>query len=83
LANDYPNQVSAPPKKPPKDATDEQVAVWEQKRHAQSSQRICVEQGIAKLKAWRLLQRYIGRREYLPEIIQAITGIASDRALPA
>ena len=50
-------------------------------RHAQSSSRICVEHGIGELKAWRTLQRWIGRRDYLPETIAAIAGLVSDRAL--
>ena len=52
---------------------------WEQARHAQSLTRICVEAAIADSKNWRPLQRWTGRREYLPETIQAIGSLVSDR----
>ncbi|MBM0240584.1 transposase [Micromonospora sp. ATA32] len=61
LARDFPDQVSAPPKKPPKDATEAQRAAYDTARHDQSSQRICVEHAIAEPKQWRPMQRYIGR----------------------
>lgn len=38
------------------------------------------EHAIAELKWWRALQRFTGRRDLLPEIIGAVTGLASDRA---
>jgi len=47
LARDFPGLVSAPPKKPGKNAAREETAGWEQRRHQQSSQRICVEHAIA------------------------------------
>ena len=75
------HQVTCPPKKPGKDATDAQIEASREARHAQSSSRICVEHGIGELKAWRTLQRWIGRRDYLPETIAAIVGLVSDRAL--
>ena len=83
LARDYPAQVTCPPKKPRKDATEVELEAWREARHAQSSSRICVEHGIGELKAWRSLQRWIGRREHLPETIAAIAGLVSDRALTA
>lgn len=79
LARDFPDQVSAPPKRPGKDAPPEQIAAWEAERQAQSSQRICVEHAIAEPKAWRPLQRWIGRREYFEETVLAIAGLVSDR----
>ncbi len=79
LARDFPGQVSAPPKKPPKDATETQRAEYDMARHAQSSQRICVEHAIAEPKQWRPLQRYIGRREHFEDTILAIAGLVSDR----
>jgi hypothetical protein len=79
LARDFPDQVSAPPKRPSKDAPGEEVAAWEHRRKAQSSQRICVEHAIAEPKAWRPLQRYIGRRESFEETFLAIAGLVSDR----
>ena len=36
----------------------EETASWEQQRHQQSSQRICVEHAIAEPKQWRALQRW-------------------------
>jgi hypothetical protein len=80
LHRDHPGQVSVPPKKPAKDAAPEVTQAWDQVRHAQSSTRICVEHAIADSKNWRPLQRWTGRREYLPETIQAIGSLVSDRA---
>ncbi len=80
LARDFPGQVSAPPKKPRKHAPPEETASWDQLRHQQSSQRICVEHAIAEPKQWRALQRWIGRREYFQETALAIAGLVSDRA---
>jgi hypothetical protein len=79
LARDFPDQVSAPPKKPPKDATETQRAEYNTARKAQSSQRICVEHAIAEPKQWRPLQRYIGRREHFEDTMLAIAGLVSDR----
>jgi DDE superfamily endonuclease len=79
LARDFPDQVSAPPKKPPKDATDVQRTGYNTARKAQSSQRICVEHAIAEPKQWRPLQRYIGRREHFEDTMLAIAGLVSDR----
>ena len=53
---------------------------YEQARHGQSSARICVEHAIADSRHWRSLQRWTGRREYLPETIQAIGSLVSGRA---
>ena len=80
LARDFPAQVSAPPKKPGKNAPPEETASWEQRRHQQSSQRICIEHAIAEPRQWRTLQRYLGRREYFQETALAIAGPVSDRA---
>ena len=79
LARDFPGQVSAPPKKPGKDAPPEETARWEQQRHQQSSQRICIEHAIAEPKQWRPLQRYLGRRDHFPQTALAIAGLVSDR----
>ena len=80
LHRDHPGQVSVPPKKPARDAAPEAIEAWEQARHTQSSARICVEHAIAGSKNWRPLQRWTGRREYLPQTIQAIGSLVSDRA---
>jgi hypothetical protein len=80
LARDFSAQVSGTPRKPGKDASSEQAARWEQQRHQQSSQRICVEHAIAESKQWRPLQRYLGRREHFQETALAIAGLVSDRA---
>ena len=80
LRRDHPDQVSVPPAKPRKDAPPEVTQAWEQARHAQSSARICVEHAIAGSKDWRPLQRWIGRREDLPETVRAIGSLVSDRA---
>lgn len=80
LAKQFPDQVEAPPLKPKKDASCEEVAAWHAARHQQSSQRICVEHANAEHKQWRSLQRWIGRREYFDETYAAIAGLVSDRA---
>jgi DDE superfamily endonuclease/Helix-turn-helix of DDE superfamily endonuclease len=80
LANDHPEQVIAPPLKPKKDAPPQEFAAYEAVRKAQSSQRIPAEHAIALIKWWRTLQRYTGRRDVLPDIIRAVTGLAADRA---
>ena len=79
LARDFPDQITAPPKKPAKDASGEEVARWEEQRKAQSSRRICVEHAIAEPKVCRPLQRYVGRREHFEETFLAIAGLVSDR----
>ena len=80
LRRDHPGQVHVPPLKPAKDAAAEVISAWDQARHAQSSRRICVEHAIAGSKNWRPLQRWTGRREYLPETILAAGSLLSDRA---
>jgi hypothetical protein len=80
LHRDHPGQVSVPPKKPARDAAPEVLQAREQARHAQSSTRICVEHAIADSKNWRSPQRWTGRRGDLPETIQAIASLVSDRA---
>jgi hypothetical protein len=80
LAGDHPDQFIAPPGKPKKGASPDQIAAHEHARKAQSSQRIPAEHAIALIKWWRPLQRYTGRRDVLPDIIRAVTGLAADRA---
>src|SRR5262245_37639938 len=80
LASAFPEQVSAPPRKPPKDAPAEVVDAHRQARTQQSSKRICVEHAIAEHKKWRTLQRWLGRRESFAETYLAVAGLVSDRA---
>jgi len=80
LARDHHGQVSAPPLKLRPGASPQRQADWEDDRKHQSSQRITVEHTIAELKWWRVLQRFTGRRELLPETINAIAGIVSDKS---
>ncbi|MGW2255790.1 transposase family protein [Kitasatospora sp. NPDC001660] len=80
LANEFPSQVSAPPKKPAEDACDGDKRAWREMRRRQSSARICVEHANAEYKQWRPLQRYTGRREDYPETHLAIAGLVSDRS---
>lgn len=76
LASAFAEQVTAPPRKPAKDAAAELVAAYRQARTEQSSRRICVEHAIAEHKHWRSLQlqRRLGRRESFGE---------TDRQLPS
>jgi hypothetical protein len=80
LAKEFPDQVTAPPLKPRRDATPGEVAVWEAERHQQSSERIRVGHANAEHKRWRSLQRFLGRREYLDESYRAVAGLVPDRA---
>jgi len=79
LARDFPGQITAPPKKPGKDAAPSQVTEREAARKRQSSRRICIEHVIAGPRQWRTLQRYTGRREYFQDTALAIGGPVSDR----
>lgn len=80
LASEFPDQVSAPPKKPKDDAPLGELHAWRELRRRQSSRRICVEHTNAEYKKWRPLQRYTGRREAYAETHMAITGLVSDRS---
>jgi hypothetical protein len=79
LAKEFPGQVQAPPLKP-KNATPEETAAWDKERHRQSSERICVEHANAEHKQWRILQRYLGRREDFDDTYMAVASLVSDRA---
>ncbi|MFE3143966.1 transposase family protein [Streptomyces scopuliridis] len=50
LANEFPDQVSAPPKKPKDDAPLGDQYAWREMRRRQSSDRICVEHAHAELR---------------------------------
>ena len=80
LAKQFPDQVSAPPLPPAKDAPPEAVSAYQQARTLQSSRRICVEHAIAEHKQWRTLQRYLGRRGAYGETYLAVAALVSDRA---
>ncbi len=80
LAKEFPDQVQAPPLKPKKNASPEETAAWDAERQQQSSERICVEHANAEHKQWRVLQRYLGRREDFDETYLAVAGLVSDRA---
>jgi hypothetical protein len=80
LANEFPDQVSAPPKKPKDDACEGDKRAWREQRRRQSSRRIRVEHTNAEYKQWRPLQRYTGKRETYPETHLAIAGLVSDRS---
>jgi DDE superfamily endonuclease/Helix-turn-helix of DDE superfamily endonuclease len=80
LAKEFPDQVQAPPLKPGKDAAPEETAAYEEQRHQQSSERICVEHANAEHKQWRVLQRFPGHRDDFDETYLAVAGLVSDRA---
>ncbi|MBO3682654.1 transposase family protein [Streptomyces sp. NEAU-YJ-81] len=80
LANEFPDQASAPPKKPKDHAPlGDQYALREMRRR-QSSDRTCVEHVHAELRQRRPLQRYTGRREDYAETHRAIASLISDRS---
>jgi DDE superfamily endonuclease/Helix-turn-helix of DDE superfamily endonuclease len=80
LANEFPGQVDAPPKKPRDDAPHGEHHAWREQRRRQSSERICVEHTHAEYKQWRPLQRFTGRRKTYAETHLAIAGLVSDRS---
>jgi DDE superfamily endonuclease/Helix-turn-helix of DDE superfamily endonuclease len=80
LAREFPDQVTAPPLKPKKDAAPGEAAAYEEARHRQSSERICAEHANAEHKQWRTLQRFHGRRDDFDETYMAVAGLVSDRA---
>ncbi|WP_435279647.1 transposase family protein [Streptomyces sp. 1222.5] len=75
LANEFPGQSDAPPKKPKDDAPLGEHHAWREQRR-----RIHVEHTNAEYKQWRPLQRFTGRRETYPETHLAIVGLVSDRS---
>src|SRR5204863_4263707 len=79
LAQEFPDQVQAPPLKPKKDAPPEETAAWDEQRHRQAAERICVQHANAEHKQGRTLQRYLGRREDFDETYLAVAGLVSDR----
>lgn len=81
LGNSHPEQMTVPPPKPAKDADGETVTKWKQERKQQSANRIPVEHGIGHIKNWRVLQRWTGPRDTLPDMILAVTGLVSDRTV--
>ncbi|MFD7972099.1 transposase family protein [Streptomyces clavifer] len=80
LAKEFPDQVSAPPKKPADKACDGDTYAWRETRRRQSSARICVEHSNAELRQWAPLRRFTGRRETYAETHLAIAGLVSDRS---
>ncbi|MCQ4043703.1 transposase family protein [Streptantibioticus rubrisoli] len=80
LANQFPDQVNAPPKKPKDDAPLGERYAWREYRRRQPSRRICVEHANAEHRQWRPLQRYTGRRETYADTHRAIAALVSDRA---
>ncbi|GGT89889.1 transposase [Streptomyces violascens] len=71
LANEFPDPISAPPKKPKglgeDDAPITERYGWREMKRRQSSARIVVEHANAEMRQWRQLQRYTGRRETYAE----------------
>ncbi|MFE1787848.1 transposase family protein [Streptomyces sp. NPDC059525] len=80
LANEFPAQVSAPPKKPQDDGPLGEHRAWREQRRRQSSRRIRMAHANAEYKQWRPLQRFTGRRETYAETHLAIAGPVSDRS---
>jgi DDE superfamily endonuclease len=82
LANEFPDQVSAPSRKPKHlgEGAITEPDGWRQAKRRQSSQRIAVEHANAELRQWRPLQRWTGRRQDDAEPHCAIAGLVCDRA---
>ncbi|MGA5643592.1 hypothetical protein ACPCTN_33285 [Streptomyces cinereoruber] len=56
-ADEFPDRISAPPKKPKGDVPLGEWYAWRGMRRRQSSERICVEHANAGLRQWRPLRR--------------------------
>ncbi|MFG2526195.1 transposase family protein [Streptomyces sp. NPDC048527] len=85
LANAFPGQVNAPPRKPkdmkaPNEGLVTERYGWREMERRQSSRRICVEHANAEVRQWCPLQRYTGCRETYGEPHLAIAALVSDRA---
>ncbi|MFE3776506.1 transposase family protein [Streptomyces sp. NPDC059122] len=80
LAGEFPNQVTAPPKKLSEDACEGEVRAWREARRRQSSARICVEHTNAELRQWAPMRRFTGRRDTYDQTHRAIAALISDRA---
>ena len=80
LAKEFPDQVSAPPKKPADEACDGDKYAWQEVRRRHSSARICVEHTNAELRQWAPLRRFTGRRDTYAQTHLAIAGLVSDRS---
>ncbi|MFH7340866.1 transposase family protein [Streptomyces sp. KHY 26] len=80
LAKEFPDQVSAPPKKPTDKVCNGDRYAWQEARRRQSSARICVEHTNAELRQGAPLRRFGGRRDAYAETHFAIAGLVSDRS---
>ncbi|MFJ7497663.1 hypothetical protein ACIQZB_42500 [Streptomyces sp. NPDC097727] len=67
LANAFPDQVNAPPKKLKDDAPPGEHYAWREMRRRQSSARICVAHTNAGPRQWCPFQRCTTRREACAE----------------
>lgn len=77
LSRDHPGQVITKPPLPNDLPPDiEQAIIDARKAHCQ--QRIPIEQIIGRMKNWKTLAHYPGRRETLPETILAVASLVSD-----
>lgn len=80
LANEFPDQVSAPPKKPKDDVPLGERHAWREQLRRQTSRRICVAHTNAEHQQWYPLQRYTGQRKDYADTHLAIAGLVSDRS---
>jgi DDE superfamily endonuclease len=79
-ANQFPDKVTAPPRKPKADAPSGEQHARRYDCRRQSSDPICVEHANAEYKQWRPLQRYTGRRQDFAQTQAAIAGLVRDRS---
>ncbi|ELS50789.1 putative transposase [Streptomyces viridochromogenes Tue57] len=79
-AKEFPDQVTAPPKRPKDDACDGNKRAWNEARRRQSSARICVEHTNAELRQRAPLRRFTRRRDTYDETHLPIAGLVSDRS---
>ncbi|MEU6181577.1 transposase family protein [Streptomyces coeruleorubidus] len=80
LANEFPDQITAPPRKLKDDAPLGDQHAWREQWRRQSSARICVEHANAEHKQWRPLQRFLGHRGTYAATHRAVASLVSDRA---
>ncbi|MER6481205.1 transposase family protein [Streptomyces filamentosus] len=79
LSRDHRGKALTQPRKLRPGATLPFLEHNERQRHEHSSQRTTVEHALADHKRWKQLQRWIHRRDRLPDTYRAIAGLVSDR----
>lgn len=78
LSRDHPGQVVTKQPEAPDTAEPELQQHMRELRRLHCQQRIAVEQVIGRMKNWKVLACWRGRRDTLPPLIIAVAGLVSD-----